>query len=262
MSGSRVIRKTEIPSMGVSLVKGLVLLEGSFPVDHLNPALKHVVHYGPQTGDVGVLDWFAMFCFERKNKQVKGMVKNTVVPLASLANHVELDILAKLDVLSREDSVGGESPDFLILKVPMRRYRLSEREKNGMRALGITSFQRFQVFQAAHVLGVHFRGGEWGCHRCGSVIATIYRGVSRYCILKAFIQVQGKVYASVTWLSAPIYPYPHFKIVVKVRMMTPEQERVHRGVISVDRIEPCAVAVLPDEDGVHYYMLRDKGIDR
>ena len=175
---------------------------------------------------------------------------------------MELGISVKLDFLSRKDSVGGESPDFLILKVPMRRYRLSEREKNGMRALGITSFQRFQVFLAAHVLGVHFRGGEWGCHRCGSVIATIYRGVSRYCILKAFIQVQGKVYASVTWLSPPTYPNPPFKIVVKVRMMAPEQERALRGVVLVDKIEPCTVSVIPHEDGIHYFMLRDKGIDR
>ena len=54
------------------------LLEGSFPVDHLNPALKHVIHYGPQTGDAGVLDWVSMFVFERNNKRVKDMVKHTV----------------------------------------------------------------------------------------------------------------------------------------------------------------------------------------
>ena len=45
-------------------------------------------------------------------------------------------------------------------------------------------------------------------------------------------------------------------------MMLPAQERVHRGVVSVDKIEPCTVAVIPDEDGIHYFMLRDKGIDR
>ena len=58
VSGSRVIQKNEIPSMGKALVEGLVLLEGSFPVDQLNPALKHLVHYGPQTQEVGLLDWF------------------------------------------------------------------------------------------------------------------------------------------------------------------------------------------------------------
>ena len=75
-------RQTTVLSQRV--VKGVVLLEGSFPVDHLNPALKHVIHYGPQTGDIGILDWVSMFAFERNNKRVKGLVKNTVHTLSSL----------------------------------------------------------------------------------------------------------------------------------------------------------------------------------
>ena len=248
--------------MGKALVEGLVLLEGSFPVDQLNPALKHLVHYGPQTQEVGLLDWFTMFCFERNNKHVKDMVKHAVEPLSSLANHVERDILVRLSSLSSDDLGGGEKPDLIQLKLPTRGSSLSDREKNGMQMLGVTSFQHCRTFQVAIILGVHFRCGEWGHRKCGSVITTIYRGVSRYCILKSFIQVQGKVYASVTWLSPPTYPYPPFKIVVKVRMMTPEQERVHRGVVLVDKIEPCTVSVIPHEDGIHYFVLRDKGIDR
>ena len=107
------------------------------------------------------------------------------------------------------------------------------------------------------------RGGEWGKRRCGSVITTIYRQVSRYyCIVNVFLEVQGKAYASVTWLSTPMYPCLPFKLVVRVRMLTPEQQCQHRSIIPVDRIEPCTVAVLPHNDGVHFYMLRDKGTDR
>ena len=88
------------------------------------------------------------------------------------------------------------------------------------------------------------------------------RQVSRYCFVNAFLQLEGKAYASVTWLSTPTYPCAPFKLVVKVRMLTPQQQRSHRSVIPVDRIDPCTVAVLPHNDGVHFYMIRDKGTDR
>ena len=224
--------------MAKTLVKGIVLLEGSFPVDHLNPALKHLIHHGPQTEIVGVLDWFAMFSFERKNRDVKGMVKHPAQPLSSLANHVELDILAKPDVISKLD-VQGVHTKTTRLTVSIRGYVLSDREKDGLKMLGVTSFRVYKVFKVAKILGFHFRCGEWGCHRCGSVITTIYRGVSRYCIVKAFVEVQGKIYASVDWLSSPTYPYDPFKIVVMMTMMTPARQRVHRSVISVDKINLC-----------------------
>ena len=54
-----------------NIVKGVVLVEGSFPVDHLDSVLKYLIHYGDQSDDGGLLDWLSMFCFERKNKEVK-----------------------------------------------------------------------------------------------------------------------------------------------------------------------------------------------
>ena len=80
--------------------------------------------------------------------------------------------------------------------------------------------------------------------------------------MNVFLQLEGKAYVSVTWLSTPTYPCAPFKLVVKVRMLTPQQQRSHRSVIPVDRIDPCTVAVLPHNDGVHFYMTRDKGTDR
>ena len=88
--------------MATDVVKGVVLLEGSFPLDHLHPGLKHLLHYGKQTGDAGVLDWCSMFCFERKNKEVKKITRSPSHPLASLANHTELDIVAKLQFFSEK----------------------------------------------------------------------------------------------------------------------------------------------------------------
>ena len=244
--------------MGLRVSKGIMLLEGSFPVDHLHPALQHLIHYGPQTEDAGVLDWYSMFSFERNNKKVKSMVRHTARPLSSLANNVESDIRAKLHMFAKET---GDRPQYVILSVKTR-YVISEREMNDMRRLGVTSFEQLKTFKVAKVLGVHFRCGEWGCRRCGSVITTIYRRTSRYCTVNMFLEVDGQAYASVTWLSTPTYPCLPFKLVVQVRMMTPAQQRTHRSVISVDKIEPCTVAVIPQNDGVHYFMLRAKGTDR
>ena len=141
-------------------------------------------------------------------------------------------------------------------------YELSQRERSAMETMGVTSFSDFQAFKVAKVLGVHFRGGQWGCRRCNSVITIIHGGVSRYLFVNAFFMVQNKAYAGVTWLSTPIYPCHPFKIVVKVKLMTPARQLTHQSVISVDRIQPCTISVMPASDGVHFYMLRDKGTDR
>ena len=247
--------------MTLDVIRGVVLLEGSFPVAHLHPALKHLIHYGDQTGDTGLLDWCSMFSFERKNKEVKRLTRNTSNPLSSLANHTELDIVAKLQSFP-EKTPDEQRVQHIILSVQIKRYVLSDREKDDLIMLGVTSCDQYKAFKVVNVLRVHFRGGEWGKRRCGSVITTIYRQVSRYCIVNVFLEVQGKAYASVTWLSTPIYPCLPFKLVVRVRMLTPEQQYQHRSIIPVDRIEPCTVAVLPHNDGVHFYMLRDKGTDR
>ena len=241
------------------VIRGLVLLEGSFPVDHLHPGLKHLVHYGPQTDSRGALDWFAMWAFERNNKRVKSMVKHSVKPLSSLANEVELDIRTRLETLTK---LSLQQEEEITLTVRARGCVLTDRETQAMEMMGITSFHDLKFFKVCKLLGVHFRSGEWGCRRCGSVITTVYRGISRYCIVDKFFMVHDKAYAGVTWLSTPSYPCRPFKIVVKVRLMTPAGQRLHRCVIPVDKFDPCSVAVLPHSDGVHFYMLRDKGTDR
>ena len=117
--------------MATTVVKGIVLLEGSFPVDHLHPGLKHLLHYGKQTGQAGILDWLSMFCFERKNKEVKKFARQTAAPESSLANHVELDFRAKLDSFSRLHA-DDLRPQRIRLTRPVKRYVLSEREKSAL----------------------------------------------------------------------------------------------------------------------------------
>ena len=120
--------------------------------------------------------------------------------------------------------------------------------------LGVTSFYDFRTFEVSTVLDVRFRVGQWGCRRCGPVITTIHRNVSRYCIVSIFFMVYGT--------SQDVYNGPPFKKVVKVTLMTPEQQLLFPSVIPVGRIEPCTVSVIPDSDGIHFNMLCDKGVDR
>ena len=114
--------------MALDVVKGIVLLEGSFPIDHLHPALKHLLHYGKQTERAGLLDWFSMFCFERNNKDVKSRARSTSNPLSSVANHTELDIIAKLHSFS-EKTPDDLRVQHIVLSVNINRYVLSDREK-------------------------------------------------------------------------------------------------------------------------------------
>ena len=112
-------------------------------------------------------------------------------------------------------------------------------------------------------MGVHFRAGEWGRPRCGSVITTIFDRRSRYCYVKKFLKVQGQFFARVEWLSVPTYPYaPDNRLVVRVRKLADAQQRQHRCFVPLEDIDPCTVAVIPQRDGVHFSMLRDKGYDR
>ena len=93
-------------------------------------------------------------------------------------------------------------------------------------------------------------------------ITTIYRDISRYCIVNAFLSVTDRTCASVTWLSTPIYPYLPFKLVVKVTIISDNEQRLYPSVIPADRIQPTTVSVMPDSDGVHFWMMRGKGLDR
>ena len=132
VTGARVIDKRQIPSMGLGVIKGLSLLEGSFPVDHMNPTLKHLVHYGNQTGIRGLLNWFSMFVFERNNKRVKNLCHSTKDPLSSLANHVEVDIQMRKVMFSEKTPSDFQCVPAETLLGRCRSRLLSQREKDDL----------------------------------------------------------------------------------------------------------------------------------
>ena len=259
--GSRHIKKTSIPEIHIDLIRGLVLLEGCFPVAHLNPALHHLVHYAMQTMRFGILDWYSMFVFERNNKRLKGLVRTGKGSIASLAHSIQVDISTRQkSYVERGAEIFRESSPCRVYHHRSRRL-LSALEKVQLGTYGVTSFRSLRCFHCAQICGVHFKSGEWGRHRCGSVVTLTYGGHSQYCVLKMFIRVQGKEFACVDWLSEPEYPYAPNLLVVRVSKPAAAVTR-NRIIIPIDRIDPCCVYVLPDPDGVHYWMMRSKGTDR
>ena len=44
--------------------------------------------------------------------------------------------------------------------------------------------------------------------------------------------------------------------------MSENEQRLHPNVMPADRIQPTTVSVMPDNDGIHFWMMRGKGIDR
>ena len=65
LPGSRSVRKGDLDDVQRFLLLGLALLEGAFPKSHLNPGLKHFVHYVEYTKTHGILRILWMMAFER-----------------------------------------------------------------------------------------------------------------------------------------------------------------------------------------------------
>ena len=239
------------------------MLEGSFPVSHLNPAMHHLVHYAAETARVGSLAWISMNAFERNNKRMKSLVRSNAHPEKSLVNDTQVDIAARAQSLDK-DLDDTQPPPLISFKSKMigGLYIPTRRQRYCMSLLGVKSFGGIQGFNVAWIRGIHFSCGEWGRRACGSVFTTVYCGRSVYGTLDRFLLVQGVHYAAVTWLSQPFYPYAPITLVARVRTLPAADQPLHRCVIRCDRIEPCGVNVMPDEDGVHYYMMRTRGFDR
>ena len=260
---SPIVDESKIKALGAQLLEGLVMLEGSTPVSHLNPGLHNVVHYAAETARVGSLAWVSMNTFERNNKRMKGMVRSNADPDTSLANDIQDDIAARVTGLD-EDLLHAEPPPAITVSMPITGglYYPTKRQRYCMSMLGVEKFQYTRGYNVAKIRGTHFACGEWGQRECGSVFTTVYRGRSVYGILDRFMLVHNEVYAAVTWLSEPFYPFDPITLVVRVRTIPAAYQPLNRCVIRCNRIEPCGVNVMPDENGVHYYMMRTRGFDR
>ena len=139
-------------------------------------------------------------------------------------------------------------------------HRLSEVEQDGLRKLRIDAQAVAVSHPIAVVLGIHFRGNEWGKTRCGSVIVTSAQGKDRYCIVDRFLTVQSHTVARVRrWFAAPSYPYAPNPLVVCACITDEEEERRLGYVLPVERIIPSRVYVEPLADGINYNLMRDSG---
>ena len=130
LPGSRVIDPKIIVSAHCDLIIGLCLLEGCLPIEHLNPALHHLVHFAQYTKTHGCLRALWMMYFERSvscsviwwwsgfqftltllfqilyvfisvhvvcryNKHIKNLVRDPSHPEAHLANSVVSDVSSR-----------------------------------------------------------------------------------------------------------------------------------------------------------------------
>lgn len=166
-------------------------------------------------------------------------------------------------VSCQEDLADEGPPPLVELKGSSRKYYIPSRdEKFVMGLCGVTDFSHVLSFEIARVQGMHFKSGEWGQRRCGSVFVVTHCGQSRYGIINRFLGVQDKAFAAVTWLSPCVYPFAPITLLVRTKLMRAADQPTHRCVILLNEIEPTGVCVLPDEDGIHFWMIRLKGSDR
>lgn len=131
----------------------------------------------------------------------------------------------------------------------------------GLGRRGIAELTHAKYYKTIKILNQHFKAGEWGKKRCGSVVTTMLNNMSRYCILQRFVEVQQKAFAIVTWLTVPTYPYAPNPLVVKVRVPTRASSQPS-CILAVEDIIPTHVSVFPADDGVNFYVMRGKGTDR
>ena len=165
-------------------------------------------------------------------------------------------------VSCQEELASEKPPPLFELKGRSKYYIPSRDQKFVMGVCGVTDFTHVYSFEIARVQGAHFKAGEWGQRRCGSVFVTTHCGQSQYGIITKFLGVQDKGFAVVTWLSPPVYPFAPITLVVKTKLMRAADQPRYRCLIQLNEIEPTGVCVLPDENGIHFWPMRLKGTDR
>ena len=142
----------------------------------------------------------------------------------------------------------------------------TEKEVSSLRFLGVYVRDLLSIseFKVAHILGKHFKAGEWGSFRCGSVITCVMNGRSLYAKVNRFITVEDdncEGYASVTWFGVPEYPFEN-PLVVKCSEEEPGDLVDELGsVIRITQIDPSQVMVERSVDRMHCFMMRDSGFD-
>ena len=143
---------------------------------------------------------------------------------------------------------------------------LTEFEVGSLRVLGSNVEDHFALteYHIAMILGKHFRSGEWGEYRCGSVIVCVISGMSVYERVNKFFTIDGddcEGYAPVTWFGAPEYPLGSPLV---VRCLEEEPQRLvdaYGCVVKITQIDPSQVMVERDQNTGYCWMMRDSGYD-
>ena len=127
----------------------------------------------------------------------------------------------------------------------------------GVDALSVTGYK------IAHILGVHFKSGEWGRHpRCGSVITCVIDGRSVYGYVRTFLRLENDQtpgYAVVHWFGAPQYPFEN-PLVVRVARDGSDLDEEIGCIVPITTIDPSCVVIEPDGQD-HLFMMRLSGYD-
>lgn len=270
LPGSRALKKSSIKGIHRDLVRGLCLLNGCGPESHLKPNLHHFVHYGRYGSTHGLfLRDLSMVVFERYNKYMKGLVRDVSHPEANLANSVTQDAAAHFSTLSdfKFDIATAPHHTCVLSSKSKKDYVPSANVLADLRMMNV-AVDCFSCcpYDIAHIMGVHFRAGEWGkSPRCGSVITCVLEldGNRRsvYGRVEVFLTIEGDDcpgYAVVSWFCLPEYP-SGTPLVVRVRSDDGSyiEDRVG-SVIKITTIDPSRVMV---ETGTDFYMMRDSGFD-
>ena len=109
---------------------------------------------------------------------MKGLVRDCSHPEANLANSVTQDVDAKFkDLVTSEYDISTALHHTCVLSCEKRDYEPDPEVLADIRMLGVAAdCYSLVAYKIAHILGVHFRSGEWGQNnkgsRCGSVIIT------------------------------------------------------------------------------------------
>lgn len=268
LPGSRAVDPSEIAKVHCDLIVGLCLLEGCLPVSHLKPALHHLVHFAQYTLTHGCLRSLWMMFFERYNKHIKNLVRDASHPEAHLANSVSADVAARFmsGVVEDDYDISKDLHHRCVLSSRDPRWRPSREVIADLRMLGCAVDRSVvEGFKIAHILGIHFRAGEWGSFpRCGSVFTCKLDGDSYYGCVDMFLRIDDNAspgFAVVRWFSKPVYPH-NVPLVVHVHVDGSEVEMVYGNVIRITQIDPSRVMVEKSEtDGEGMFVMRDSGYD-
>lgn len=203
----------------------------------------------------------------RYNKYIKNLVRDVSHPEANLANSVTQDAATHFANLAASETfnIHQEPLHICVLSVPKTSWLPTKQEICDLRMLGC-SVDQFSVrfFAVTHILGVHFRAGEWSKYpRCGSVVTCVIEGQSLYGRVTRFLRVDGDNcpgYAVLEWFGKPEYPYGT-PLVVKVGDDGRDIDAQHGSIIKITQIDPSRVMFEYDRVPNTYYMMRDSGYD-